>query len=40
VDPGEMNKLLLQEIEEQMLYIIRLNKQVEELSQLVKSREK
>lgn len=36
VDLGEMNKLLLQRIEEQMLYIIQLNKQVQELSQQVK----
>ena len=40
VDLGEMNRLLLQKIEEQMLYIIQLNKQVQELSQLVKNREK
>ena len=37
VDVGEMNKLLLQKIEEQMLYIIRLNKQVQQLSEEIKS---
>ena len=35
VDLGEMNKLLLQKIEEQMLYIIQLNKQVQQLSKKV-----
>lgn len=40
VDLGEMNKLLLQKVEEQMLYIIQLNKQVQELSQQVKRLEK
>lgn len=36
VDLGEMNKLLLQKIEEQMLYIIQLNKKVQELSAKIK----
>lgn len=31
IDVGEMNKLLLQKIEEQMLYIIEMNKEVKEL---------
>jgi hypothetical protein len=35
IDLGEMNKLLLQKVEEQMLYIIQLSKQVQELSQKV-----
>ncbi|MRG47029.1 hypothetical protein GFS24_18040 [Chitinophaga sp. SYP-B3965] len=33
VDVGEMNKLLLQKIEEQMLYIIELKKQVDKMQQ-------
>lgn len=37
IDLGEMNKLLLQKIEEQMLYIIQLNKQVQELSARIKN---
>ena len=36
VDLGEMNKRLLQKIEEQMLYIIELNKKIEELRLLIK----
>lgn len=40
VDLGEMNKLLLQKIEEQMLYIIQLNKRVQELSLKVEGWEK
>lgn len=40
IDLGEMNKLLLQKVEEQMLYIIQLNKQVQELSQKLRNQEK
>lgn len=40
VDLGEMNKLLLQKVEEQMLYIIQLNKQVQDLSQKLKHLER
>ncbi|NLU91230.1 hypothetical protein [Chitinophaga sp. Ak27] len=40
IDLGEMNKLLLQKVEEQMLYIIQLNKQVQELSQKIKNQER
>jgi hypothetical protein len=36
IDVGEMNKLLLQKIEEQMLYIIEMNKEVKELKREVK----
>lgn len=36
IDVGEMNKLLLQKIEEQMLYIIEMNKEVKELKKEVK----
>lgn len=35
IDLGDMNKLLLQKIEEQMLYIIQLNKQVQQLTEKV-----
>jgi hypothetical protein len=37
IDVGEMNKLLLQKIEEQMLYIIELNKKVDSLTTQVKA---
>ncbi len=36
IDVGEMNKLLLQKIEEQMLYIIEMNKEVKELKKEVR----
>ncbi|RPD41900.1 hypothetical protein EG028_06985 [Chitinophaga barathri] len=36
IDVGEMNKLLLQKIEEQMLYIIEMNKEMKELKKEVK----
>ncbi|MRG44436.1 hypothetical protein GFS24_04895 [Chitinophaga sp. SYP-B3965] len=36
IDVGEMNKMLLQKIEEQMLYIIELNKKVDSLTIQVK----
>ena len=35
IDVGEMNKLLLQKIEEQMLYIIQINEQMQQLSRRV-----
>lgn len=31
IDVGEMNKLLLQKVEEQMLYIIEMKKQIDEM---------
>lgn len=37
IDVGEMNKLLLQKIEEQMLYIIELRKEVDALKGCVKN---
>jgi hypothetical protein len=37
IDVGEMNKLLLQKIEEQMLYIIEMNKEVKELKKELKN---
>lgn len=40
VDLGEMNKLLLQKIEEQMLYIIELNRKIELLSNEVQALKK
>jgi len=40
VDLGEMNKLLLQKVEEQLLYIIELNKTVNELSRKTQQLEK
>jgi len=36
IDVGEMNKLLLQKVEEQMLYIIELKKQMDELKQEIR----
>lgn len=36
IDVGEMNKLLLQKIEEQMLYIIEMNKEIKALKEEVK----
>ena len=40
IDVGEMNKLLLQKIEEQMLYIIEMNKEVKELKKELKELKK
>lgn len=40
LDLGEMNKLLLQKVEEQLLYIIELNKTVNELSRKTQQLEK